>query len=452
MTIRAIAGLLALNAAYAVVGASIVFALCGYRTWRAVLGGLGLAYLLGVAAFGILWTELLIVGVPLSGLGIVLSLAGLAFAGLLAGRFLGRPVPSGLGPTRIGRAALATAAGIAATGLVLESLFRAARLQSLQAYDAWAFWVPKAKAIYFFGGLDEQVFTSLPGPSYPPLLPILDAAAFHAMGSADVVTMHVQFWLLVAGGVAAVAGCLHRHVPAWLLWPSLLLVLAVPRFSGHLLIPQADVLVDIFFVVATLLVALWLRDAEGWRLGSAALLLGAAALTKRGGLVFGACVLLVAFGASSARRRREWPRLVAVVAVVAASILPWRLWYADRGISTDAPSANEADGGRLLDSLRLSVEVLYDNALWSVVPLVASIALVAAAVWGDRRLAVFLGIVFALVFAGGVWSTYGYPELPISADEAVNPIVRYTSAIVLLAGCATPLLLTRVWARPREEP
>ena len=81
------------------------------------------------------------------------------------------------------------AAGVALIGLLLEALFRSARLQSLQAYDAWAFWVPKGKAIFFFGGLDERLFTSLPGPTYPPLVPILDAAAFHAMGGVDTVTL-----------------------------------------------------------------------------------------------------------------------------------------------------------------------------------------------------------------------------------------------------------------------
>ena len=439
--------------AYAVVGIAVLWAFRGFRTWSHVARLAGLGYLLGVAAFGILWTLLLVVDVPFGGVAIVISLAGIAVAATVAGRLRRSAIPRGWPMSVTGPVVLVTAAGLALAGLLLEALLRSARLQSLQAYDAWAFWVPKAKAIYFFGGLDEQVFTTLPGPSYPPLLPILDAAAFHAMGGADTVTLHIQFWILVAGGVAAVAGCLHRHVPAWLLWPSLLLVLVVPRFSEHLLTPQADVLVDVFFVVATLLVALWLRDAEGWRLASTAVLLGGVVLTKREGLVFAACVLLVAFAASWVRRRREWPRLVAVAAVVAAAIVPWRLWYADRGISTDAPSAAEASGDRLLDSLQLSIEVFYDNALWSVVPVVASVALGAAALWGDRLLAAFLGLVLALVFVGGVWSTYGYPELPITADEAINPIVRYTSAIVLLAGCATPLLLARVWGgRGREEP
>ena len=454
MTARALAGLLALNAAYAVAGIAVLWAFRGFRSWSDVARLAGLGYLMGVAAFGALWTLLLVVDIPFGGVAIVISLAGIAAAGAVAGRLRRRAIPRGWPTAVTGPVVLVTAAGLALAGLLLEAFLRSARLQSLQAYDAWAFWVPKAKAIYFFGGLDEQVFTTLPGPSYPPLLPILDAAAFHAMGGTDTVTLHVQFWLLVVGGVAAVAGCLHGHAPAWLLWPSLLLVLVVPRFSEHLLTPQADVLVDVFFVIATLLVALWLRDGDGWRLASAATLLGAAVLTKREGLVFAACVLLVAFGASWARRRREWPRLVVAAAVVAAAVIPWRLWYADRGISGDAPSSIDQSGGgdRLVDSFRLSVEVLYDNALWSVVPIVATIALAAAAIWGDRRLTAFLGIVLGLVFVGGVWATYGYPELPITAEESVNPIVRYTGAIVLVAGCATPLLLARVWARPEEEP
>ena len=281
-----------------------------------------------------------------------------------------------------------TAVGIAPTGLVLEALFRAARLQSLQTYDAWAFWVPKAKAIYFFGGLDEQVFTTAPGPSYPPLLPILDAASFHAMGGADVVTLHLQFWFLVAGGVAAIVACLHARVPAWLLWPSILLVLVVPRFGERLLTPQADVLADLLFAVAVLLVALWVRDGDTWRLTAATLLLAAAALTKAGRRAVrrlrrrrcGRRVLgTPPIGlAASACRRRDGRRGRAPVAALVRGA---------RHSERRALHGRDADAGRLWGSLRLSADVLYSNALWSVVPIVASVALVACAVWGDRRLA-----------------------------------------------------------------
>ena len=84
-------------------------------------------------------------------------------------------------------------------------------------------------------------------------------------------------------------------------------------------------------------------------------------------------------------------------------------------------------------------------------PLVGTIALCAAAAWGDRRLAAYVGVLALLLFAGGVWSTVGFPELAITADESGNPIVRYTGSLVFLAAVAVPLLLASVW-RGREEP
>jgi hypothetical protein len=136
------------------------------------------------------------------------------------------------------------------------------------------------------------------------------------------------------------------------------------------------------------------------------------------------------------------------VLVVAAAI-PWRLWYSSHGIQSDTPSTSGTTAGRLWDALDLSFDVLYSNALWSVVPVVATIAVLATAVWGDRNLALFLGVTLVLAFLGGAWTTWGYPEMPITANEAVNPIVRYTGALVLLAGAATPLLLASVWGRER---
>lgn len=456
MTVRAVLGLAALNGAYAVLGITLLWAMRGLPRWSDVLRLAGLGYLLGIAAFGAVWTQLLVLGVPFGGWAIVLLLACGTVAAGAAGAYLGRPLPRGFGdPERKASTAalLVTAAGIAATGLLFEALFRSARLQSLQAYDAWAFWVPKAKALYFFGGLDQQVFTTFPNATYPPLVPILDAAAFHAMGRPDVTTFHLQYWFLAVGAVAAIAGCLYRHVPAWLLWPPVVLVLAVPRIASGVLIPQADVLVDAFFVVGALLLVLWLRDGRGWRLAGAGVLLSGAALTKREGLFFAAAALAVAFLGSFGRRRAAWPRLLAVVALVAVAALPWRLWYSSEGVGGEAPP----DGGwggsldRMLDALRLSFDVLFDTSLWSVVPIVALIAVAAAFVWGDRRVAAFLAALLGLVFLGGAWVSFSFRELPITPEEALNPIVRYTGAIVLLAAASTPLLLASVWRSDAAE-
>jgi hypothetical protein len=445
VTVRALAGLTTLNVAYALAGLALLFGFRGFRTWGAVLRLSGLGYLLGLAAFGALWTALLVAGVPFGGLEIVMSLVALGAVGLAAGRVRRVAVPRSLPRLHAKPVVLVSAAGIALTGLFLEALFRAARLHSLQAYDAWAFWVPKGKAIFFFDGLDEHLFTTTPNAMYPPLQPIVDAAAFHAIGGADPVTLHVQFWFLVVGAAGAVAGLLHGRVAPWLLWPSLLLVLVVPRFGERLLVPQADMLVDVFVVVAALLLALWLRDRAGWRLVAAAVLLAGAVNTKREGILFAAAVLAVAFVVS---RPRDWARLAIASLAVGLAILPWRLWGASHDLPSGTPTS--LGGDRLADAIRLSFEVLYSTARWSVVPLVATIALVAAVVWGDRRLAAFVALVSLLLFAGGVWSTVGFEELALTADESGNPIVRYTGSIILLAAVAVPLLLCSVWRRGEE--
>lgn len=452
MTARAIGGLVALNAGLLCAGAPVLWAMRGFRTWGAVLRLAGLAYLIGVALFGTLWTELLVVGVPFGSVGIVVSLAAIAGAGVVAGVIRGVERPRSLPRPGLSPASLiVTAVGVALTGLLLEAFFRSARLQSLQSYDAWSFWVPKAKAIYFFGDLDQQVFTTTVGQSYPPLVPILDAASFHAMGAADTVSFHLQYWFLAVGAVAAVAGCLCRHVRPWLLWPPLLLVLAVPRFGERLLAPQADTLVDVLFVVATLLLALWLRDGRGWRLAVATTLLAGATLTKREGLLFAACALGLALVAG-ARRRVWWYPLAAGLVVVAVAV-PWRLWYRNLGIGGEGPPGAGLEGsiGRAADALRLSFDVLFDTSLWSVLPVVVVIAIGVALAAGDRLVAAYSATLLSLVFVGGAWVTFSFAELPISADEAVNPIVRYTGAIVLLGAALVPLLLESVWRRDGEE-
>src|SRR5207253_2637314 len=52
----------------------------------------------------------------------------------------------------------------AITLLLLVELLRGSYHEPLVAPDAWNFWVEKAKAIYFFGGLDEHLFRALPAP------------------------------------------------------------------------------------------------------------------------------------------------------------------------------------------------------------------------------------------------------------------------------------------------
>ena len=315
---------------------------------------------------------------------------------------------------------LVTAGGVALAGLLLEALFRAARLQSLQAYDAWAFWVPKAKAIYFFGGLDEQVFTTWAGPTYPPLVPIVDAAAFHAMGGADVVTFHLQFWFLAPRRRRRARRLLCRRVPAWLLWPSLL---ARPRRAalrratadaagGH---PRRRPLRRRRAAARTVA-----RDGRGWRLAAAAVFLAGATVNEaRGPPVRGVRAR------RGARRlpTRAWARLAAAALAVRRATFPGASGAERHDISAARrPRRSPATASPTRRPLVRRVST--PASLWSLVPIVllsrsARAASGATDAW--RRISRFSAS------RSSAGSGHGRLRGPRAHGErGVNPIVRYT--------------------------
>ncbi len=451
MTIRAIAGLVAFNLLVLLCGAAILWLARGWRTWLELARLGGVAYLAGTAAVGVVWTLLLVVGVPFSGWLILLTCAAFIAAGLVGGRRLGRQRPS-LTPLARARPSIVAAAGIALSCVFLEALFRQARLAGLYNWDAWAFWVPKGKAIYFFGGLDEGFFTSLPGSSYPPLVPVLDAAAFHAMGSPDVNTLHLQFWFLGAGFVWALAGLLSERAPTWILWPFVLVLLVAPRLGRRFTIPEADLLVDFFFVAAAVLLIAWLRDGETWRLVFATIFLCGMVLTKREGLLLAAFLVVATMLASLPRWRSIWRPLAVASLTTIAVAAPWRIWYVAHDIAGEGAGAG---GGtlptenteRLWPSLRLALDVLFAGGYWSVIVPVAVGALVLAAFAKAYTQVVFFGALVALVTLGGAWITWAIPELEITQELGANPIVRYMGAAALLCCAASPLLLAAAWSR-----
>jgi hypothetical protein len=455
VTLHALAGLGALNLAFLVSGVALLWLVRGFETWGDVARLGGLAYLTGVVAVCSTWTLLLIAGLSLS-LALVLAVPiGIALGCLIVGRRRGRPRPR-LGEARPSTEALVVSAlGLAAVGVFLEAAFRSARLTGLYNWDAWAFWVPKAKAIYFFGGLDRQFYTLLPGSSYPPLVPVLDAGAFRLMGSPDVVTLHLQYWLFGLGFLWAVVGLLSERVHAWILWPVVLLALTMPRVGLRLDIPEADLFLDYLFVTAALLVFLWLRERQRWELVIATILLCGAVLAKREGLLLVAVLMVAALLAGAREMRAIWRPLLASVCVVGIVAIPWRVWYIARGVSGEAPEGGllpSADTGRLWASLRLAVRVLFENGYWSVLVPVAVGALVLAALARAWTTVVFFGTLIALVTLGGGWIVWAIPELEITEELGANPIVRFMGAAALLCAAAVPLLLATAWSPAAPAP
>jgi len=448
MTIRALAGIAALNLLFFACGAVLLWLAGGWKTWLELARLGGLAYLAGLAAVGVVWTLLLLAAVPFSSWLILLTAVAFLVSGFVGGRRLGRRRPS-RGPIEGNRGLVVAASGIAAAGVFLEALFRQSRLSGLYHWDAWAFWVPKGKAIYFFGGLDEGFFTALPGSSYPPLVPVLDAAAFHAMGSVDVNTLHVQYWFLGAGFVWALAGLLSERVVAWILWPFMVVLLVAPRLGRRFTVPEADHLLDFLFVLAAVLLVFWLLDQERWRLVVAMTLMCGMVLTKREGLLLAAFLIAAALLASGPRWRGAWRPLAVTTAVVIASAAPWRMWYLVHGVGGEAPAGGGFDPRenteRLWPSLRLALDVLFAGGYWSVIVPVAIGALFVAALAKAYVPVAFFGALVVLVTLGGAWITWAIPELEITQELGANPIVRYTGAAALLCAAASPVLLGAAW-------
>jgi hypothetical protein len=454
--VHAIAGVVGLNLLLLVAGSGALWGVRGWKAWSELARLAGLAYLLGVASVGVLLVNELVLGIPFAFATVVLTALFVFLAGVALGRALGRTLPPLRNPAheRVRGPMLISAVGAALATVYLEALFRAGRLADLYEWDAMAFWVPKAKAIYYFGGLDEQFFRTLAGPSYPPLVPALEASAFEFMGATDEVTLHLMFWFLFAGFLAAVAGLLAPHVHAMILWPALLLVALTSELVDNATLVLADKPLDYFIGLAVLLLALWLLERSPWQLALAGVFLAATMLTKREGYLFVACAVAAAIAASWRTRRTAWPALVLVAGLAFAISRPWHHWFASRGIARGASQEGPALGylgfvhalGRVWPSLRLTLSTLFVDGSWLLVAPLCAIAITAALVAGSPRvLPVFAGSFLVLGILGCSWVT------ATTETGTMRPIVRFTGGLALPIAGLLPLLLDAAWRGRTKE-
>jgi hypothetical protein len=442
MTIRAIAGLAVLNVLLAAVGCALLCALRPETTRRELLRLAGVAYLLGVAALMVALTVLIVVGIPVTLLSTVLVGVALFAASVFsAWRRRGRSDV----PTYTAGLSIWSGALLALLAVCLEAVFRKGRLQGLIEFDGWDSWGPRAKALYHFGHLDPHFLQGLPGGSYPPGLPALLATGLHATGSADVVTLHLQYWFLGVGFVAAVLGLLATRVTPLLLLPFALIVFVLPDIRSRSVDMYGDLPLGFLVATAALLVALWLEERRPWQLPAASLLLAAAALTKREGVILAGCVVVAALAASSDRVRRDWPRLAAVFLAALGATFLWQIWLWTHGLPGNGPSGGLhflTDGRRGWDTLHVVTKNLFTFDLWllSLTIAIAAIALcLLVRVW---RLALYFGVLIVALVLGCTVILWSDPNLQLTD---VNVVSRLVGTVVLTVVAFTPLALQRAW-------
>jgi Dolichyl-phosphate-mannose-protein mannosyltransferase len=379
---------------------------------------------------------------------------GLGVAVLLLGLFLER------------RRSLEEGAGIVigrlpALVLAPALLVLAARawVQLGGAYDAFSNWGLKAKLLYFSGSglLDERIFEAVFASNgsppvertYPLGLPALEAYVMHAMGGPNFRVLHVLFVVFLAGVAAITWMVLRPRVDPVTLTAGIALLLWMPAVRDQALSQNADVPVASFWVAAVLLLSAWIHRSDVRLLALAGVFAAAAAATKREGSIFVILLIVLAAGVLLWRREpRRLGHLGLAAVIVAATVLPWRLFVAVNGLTghdiavSPVRLVNQAD--TLPDILFHLGKVFIDPVYLAVGPL----AVLAAILLLGRPDGRALGLAF-LTLMGGLLLilVLVYVQTRNQLEPLLVTSARRTLITpAMLAAASLPFLVKRLFA------
>ena len=405
--------------------------------------GFALTYLVGLASFGVLAQLLLVAGLAVSRLqAICLALVLFSLGFLRRARATGNPVAS---PVPGGRDTLLVLLAVALLVVVgIRSFY-----EPLESWDAWAFWIPRAKSLVLFNGLDAHYFAAptTVNPDYPLLLPAVEATDFRFMGHFHTQVIHLQFWLVLVAFLGALPALLRDQVRP-ILVRSLVVVLAcAPSLALHAESAYADVPLAVFVALAGVVGWRWLVLRDPATPGLFVVFAGAALATKVEGRLFVAA-LVVSLAALAARNSVRTTCEVLAAGVVSAllGIVPWAIWIRAHGIH-GVYHADLAELGRHVHRIAPSLASLlghgFDPLEWLLVlPTGIAAVLLAYRFGAARRTAAFVTATFLSSISLLVvtyWAT-SYPfawHLQTSADRVVV-------APILLVAVLTPVLLESV--------
>ncbi|MDX6447911.1 MAG: hypothetical protein QOD08_374 [Gaiellaceae bacterium] len=334
-----VVGLLYLQVLYLAIGVALL-QLLGLRGWRR----LGLAYMAGLAAVGLLAAELVLIQ-------ITLGLVELTLLALVVGvaAFIRRPrsiVREDRKRELLGLAPLAPLE--AQLGYALVTVGR----RPLLEFDGWAIWGMKARALYQLGGTANPVFTTdaYPPLQHPLLFPSLEAIGFRTMGAFDPALFHVQLVLVAAAFSFALLDLLTPRVPLLLAGLVTLAIVSAAGTIQQVSNGLADAPLAFFVVLGVAALARWLETGQTPVLACAALFLGAAALTKSEGALFALAAAVALLGTLAVWDRARLARASLAMLGVLAVLVPWRVFIAAHHLPNPEYSlGNAASPGYLSD-------------------------------------------------------------------------------------------------------
>lgn len=429
------------NALFLRAGLGVRRVLGSQHGWRTP-SGIALSYLVGLACFGVLAQLLLVAGLALT------RAQAIALALLLAGLGLLRPRPPVARTEVTARSVAGTLLVLLTAALVLVLGVRSF-YEPLASWDAWAFWVPKAKSIVLLNGLDARFFAAptTGNADYPLLLPAVEATDFSFMGHFDTQVVHLQYWLVLAGFLGAVPALLRDQVRPLLLRFTVVVLACLPSLAFHTETAYGDVPLAVFVALAAILGWRWLVLHDQAALRLFVVFAAAALATKVEGRLFVAA-LCISLAAIAARESLSRSREIVGAGVLAAlvGLLPWSIWLRAHDIH-GGYHADLGGLGRHVDRIAPSLGSLLVHAIdplaWLLVLPIGLAAIVLASRYGgDLRAAALLASTFlssVVLLAATYWATSYVFEWHLRTS-----VDRVVVTPVLLVAALTPVLLESV--------
>jgi hypothetical protein len=448
-----VAGLLVANGFFFGLGGAI-FVTVGWvdrrpSTWPR----LGAAYLFGIATIVVPASYAALAGYPVGWGTIALALVVCFW---LARRRLRRDgVRDERSAARVPGQALRDAAAavpfLVAVAVLLVFASRTFAVRPLVEWDSWALWAVKARLLYEAPAAapDALLSANYGQPTYPLVVPELEALGFRAFGEYDGTLIGVQFLLLALAFVSALLSVLSGVARPPMVAIATASIVAAPQFLYQLVTHYADVPLGIFVGAGVAAGGAWLADhaAAGWRLVAAAVFLATAGLVKNEGLLFAVAAVVALTAAAALTSRVHVLRALAAAAVVLAVDLPWRVYVAARGLRESdydltnlvRPDYLSAHADRLRPAAaELWLQISAPNRWGYVVPAVL-LALGSGVLAGRWRVCLYAALWLVLAFVG-LLATYWISVLPLSTN-LTNSSFRTIVSLIVGALALTPLLL-----------